>query len=91
MSFTIHRNNRKKIKKTLRYAWVTYSKNNTANVKCAFLLGEINETQLTADASKEIDACRFKDIINKNILDAYVNLRYKEIIGFKLLAARVSI
>ena len=38
MSFTIHRNKRKKIKKTLRYTLVTYSKNNTANVKCAFLL-----------------------------------------------------
>ena len=70
---------------------MTYSKNKTAYIRCAFLLGEIYDTKLTADASKESDACRFKDIIMESILGAYFILIYKKIIGLKLLTARFCI
>ena len=53
MILTINRN---KKRKSVIYTWVTYSKNKTANIRCAFHLGEINDTKLTADASKESDA-----------------------------------
>ena len=70
---TIHNNIQQR--NALRETWLTHSKNNTANVRYAFLLGEINDAKLQADVIKESDL--FRDIIKEDFADVYSNLTYK--------------
>ena len=73
----------------LRETWLTYSKNNTASVRYAFLLGEIKDTKLKADIIKESDF--YRDIIKADFVDVYSNLTYKTIMGFKWAATKCGV
>ena len=87
MIFTVHKNVHQR--NALRETWLTYSKNNTASVRYVFLLGEISNTKLNADVSKESDM--FRDIIKEDFVDVYANLTYKTIMGFKWVATKCGV
>ena len=84
---TVHNNVQQR--NALRETWLTYSKNNTASVRYAFLLGEIKNTKLKADIIKESDL--YRDIIKEDFLDVYSNLTYKTIMGFKWAATKCGV
>ena len=84
---TVHRNIIQR--NTLRETWLTHSKNNSANVRYAFLLGEIKDAKLQEDVRKE--SKQFEDIIKEDFVDAYSNLTYKTIMGFKWAATRCDV
>ena len=84
---TIHNNIQQR--NALRETWLTYSKNNTANVRYAFLLGEINDAKLQADVIKESDL--FRDIIKEDFADVYSNLTYKTMMGFKWAVTKCGV
>lgn len=77
--FTGHNNTLRR--QTYRETWLTYSKNNTANVRYAFLLGEVADVGLKEAVQKESEI--FGDIIKENFVDTYGNLTYKTVMGFK--------
>ena len=82
-------NNNVQQRNVLRETWLTHSKNNTANVRYSFLLGEINDAQLQADVIKE--SYLFRDIIKENFIDMYSNLTYKTMMGFKWAATKCGV
>ena len=84
---TVHNNVQQR--NALRETWLTYSKNNTAHVRYAFLLGEIKDTKLKADVIKE--SVMFRDIIKEDFVDVYSNLTYKTIMGLKWAATKCGI
>ena len=84
---TIHNNIQQR--NALRETWLTHSKNNTANVRYAFLLGEVNDAKLKADVIKESDL--FRDIIKEDFVDVYSNLTYKTMMGFKWAATKCGV
>ena len=84
---TVHENIHRRT--ALRDTWLTHTKNNTANVRYAFLLGEINDTMVQADIVKENDA--FRDIIKEDFVDVYSNLTYKTLMGFKWAAIKCDV
>lgn len=77
--FTGHNNTLRR--QTYRETWLTYSKNNTANVRYAFLFGEVTDIGLRETVQKESEI--FGDIIKESFVDTYGNLTYKTIMGFK--------
>lgn len=79
---TVHTN--KLERNTLRETWLTNSKNNSADVRYAFLFGEIQNTTLQESLFRESE--QFKDIIQENFVDVYSNLTYKTLMGFKWAA-----
>ena len=87
MILTVHDNILQR--NALRETWLTYSQNNSANVRYAFLLGEIQDTKLQEDVLKENQ--QFGDIIKEDFRDAYVNLTYKTIMGFKWAATKCDV
>ena len=84
---TVHKNVQQR--NTLRETWLTYSKNNTARIRYAFLLGEIKDAKLKTDFGKENDL--YRDIIKEDFVDVYINLTYKTVMGFKWAATKCSI
>ena len=84
---TVHKNIIQR--NALRETWLTYSKNNSANVRYAFLLGEIKDAKLQEDVRKE--SVLFGDIIKEDFMDVYSNLTYKTIMGFKWAAIRCKV
>jgi len=72
----------------LRRTWLTYTKNNTGNVRYAFLLGESN---CTAHKQSVIDEnTLFRDIIKEDFVDSYQNVTYKTIMGLKWVSQKCS-
>ena len=84
---TVHSNVQQR--NTLRETWLTYSRNNTASVRYAFLLGEIKDAKLKADIIKESD--QFRDIIKEDFVDVYSNLTYKTMMGFKWATTKCGV
>lgn len=84
--FTIHKNVEER--SALRTTWLSYTKNNSANVRYAFLLGETNETRYKQAVLNENQ--RFRDIIKEDFIDKYTNLTYKTIMGFKYAATKCA-
>ena len=84
---TVHNNTLKR--HSLRETWLTYSQNNSANVRYAFLFGKIQSTELQDLLSKESET--FEDIVQENFKQAYSNLTYKTIMGFKWAASYCSV
>ena len=84
---TVHNNIQQR--NALRETWLTHSKNNTSNIRYAFLLGEIKDAKLKADVVKESDL--FRDIIKEDFVDVYSNLTYKTIMGFKWAATKCGV
>lgn len=84
---TVHANSLQR--QTLRETWLTFSKNNTANVRYAFLLGEVKDSKLQEDVLKESQ--RFGDIIKEDFVDSYSNLTYKTIMGFKWASTKCGV
>ena len=84
---TVHSNTL--ARNALRETWLTYSRNNSANARYAFLLGENQNTELQEVLSKESE--QFGDIVQENFVDAYSNLTYKTIMGYKWAASYCSV
>ena len=68
-------------RQALRDTWLTYSRNNTANVRYIFLFGNVNNSTLQDAIIAESNT--FHDILQENFIDSYENLTYKTIMGFK--------
>ena len=71
-----HRINRQ----SLRDSWLTYSQNNTSNMRYIFILGETSDIALFQKLIKEAE--EYKDIVIANFQDTYRNLTLKTIAGF---------
>ena len=84
---TAHKNIQQR--NALRETWLTHTKNNTANVRYAFLLGEVKDTKLQADIAKESGV--YNDIIKEDFVDVYSNLTYKTRMGFKWAATKCGV
>ena len=84
---TVHKNIQQR--NALRETWLTHTKNNTANVRYAFLLGEVKDNKLQADIMKESGV--YNDIIKEDFVDVYSNLTYKTIMGFKWAATKCGV
>ncbi|XP_061185755.1 beta-1,3-galactosyltransferase 1-like [Saccostrea echinata] len=76
---TIHAN--REARDTLRQTWLTPTKNNTSDIRYAFLLGNTSDPNL----NKRIEAENmiYHDILQEDFVDAYMNLTYKTIMAFK--------
>lgn len=81
---TTHKNI--KARTALRSTWLSHTKNNTANIRHAFLLGETPDVRYHPVVLKENDL--FHDIIKEDFIDSYKNLTYKTIMGFKWAATK---
>ncbi|KAL4229093.1 UDP-GalNAc beta-1 [Mactra antiquata] len=79
---TVHRNLNQR--NALRRTWLTLSKNNTSNVRYAFLLGETSDVRYRKLVIEENNL--YHDIIKEDFVDSYLNLTYKTIMGFKWTA-----
>ncbi|XP_052765650.1 beta-1,3-galactosyltransferase 1-like [Mya arenaria] len=77
--FTEHSNIDKRT--AVRRTWLSVSKNNTSEVRYAFVLGETEDTHLRDVILKENEI--YHDIIKENFKDSYRNLTYKTILGLK--------
>lgn len=77
--FTTH--TRKEQRDAIRQTWITHARNNTGNVRYVFLLGNSNETELNRAVIEENTI--YSDLLQENCTDAYLNLTYKTLMGFK--------
>ncbi|KAK3107791.1 hypothetical protein FSP39_022241 [Pinctada imbricata] len=66
---------------TIRKTWVSDAKNNTGNIRYAFLLGYTKNKDAQTAVEKENE--EFHDIIQEDFVDAYLNLTYKTMMAFK--------
>jgi len=83
---TVHRN--VDARNAIRDTWLSVAKGNTANIRYVFLLGKIADERLT---SLVIEESKFyKDIIQEDFKDSYVNLTLKSIMGYKWAATKCS-
>ncbi|XP_060567640.1 beta-1,3-galactosyltransferase 1-like [Ruditapes philippinarum] len=65
----------------IRRTWLSYSKNNTGNIRYAFLLGKPTNDVFHETVVQENNV--YHDIIKEDFIDTYMNLTYKTIMGFK--------
>lgn len=72
----------------LRKTWLTVAKNNTANIRYVFLLGFTANSDLNKNVLEE--NMKYKDIIQEDFKDAYMNLTIKTIMGYKWAATKCS-
>ncbi|KAK3597982.1 hypothetical protein CHS0354_042333 [Potamilus streckersoni] len=79
---TAHENNEQR--NAIRQTWLTISKNNTANVRYAFILGETKDKSLREKIMLENSV--HKDFLMENFIDSYSNLTLKTIMSFKYAA-----
>lgn len=75
-------------RKAIRSTWLTHAKNNTANVRYVFLLG--NTTNKVLSESVEKEAKIHRDIIKEDFIDAYMNLTLKTLMGFRWVTTYCS-
>lgn len=73
---------------SLRSTWLSFTKGNTANIRYAFLLGETDDKRNREEILREDDI--YHDIIKEDFNDAYLNLTYKTIMGFKWAATKCA-
>ncbi|XP_053388279.1 beta-1,3-galactosyltransferase 1-like [Mercenaria mercenaria] len=83
---TTHKNKNERM--ALRSTWLSYTKNNTSNVRYAFLLGEIDDDKIRIAVLKENSV--YHDIVKEDFIDMYSNLTYKTIMGFKWASTKCS-
>lgn len=76
---TVHAN--REARDTLRQTWLTPTKNNTSDIRYAFLLGNTKDQNLQKKV--EAENAIFHDILQEDFVDAYMNLTYKTIMAFK--------
>ena len=76
---TVHQN--RQARDTLRQTWLTPTKNNTADIRYAFLLGSTPNKDLQKKVEEE--NAIFHDILQEDFKDSYFNLTYKSIMSFK--------
>lgn len=79
MIFTEHKNYEQRM--AIRNTWLTYAKNNTANVRYAFFLGNTKNISDHESIAKENKV--HKDILKEDFMDSYNNLTHKTLMGFK--------
>ncbi|XP_060567639.1 beta-1,3-galactosyltransferase 1-like [Ruditapes philippinarum] len=77
--FTEHKNFEQR--DVIRRTWLSYSRNNTGNIRYAFLLGKPTSDDLHEQVIQENNV--YHDIIKEDFVDTYMNLTYKTIMGFK--------
>ena len=77
--FTEHK--RKENRDTVRETWISPYKQNTGNIRYAFLLGYTNDAEAQKATEKENEI--HHDIIQEDFIDAYKNLTYKTMMAFK--------
>lgn len=65
----------------IRKTWISFTIQNTANVRYVFLLGEASSNEMHTSIVNESET--YKDIIQEDFNDTYANLTYKSIMGFK--------
>lgn len=65
---------------TLRKTWLTRTKQNTAKVRYAFILGWSANSQLRKYVARESEI--YRDIVIADFMDSYSNLTYKTIAAF---------
>lgn len=65
---------------TLRKTWLTRTKQNTAKVRYAFILGLSANSQLRKYVARESEI--YRDIVMADFMDSYSNLTYKTIAAF---------
>lgn len=65
----------------IRATWASTSKNNTGNVRYAFLLGKIDDEKKMLATQNE--SAEFGDLIMEDFRDSYANLTYKTVMGMK--------
>ena len=81
---TVHQN--VKARNAIRETWLSYSKNNTGNVRYVFLLGEVKDI---AQREKVVtENSMYHDIIKEDFVDTYMNLTYKTVMGYKWAATK---
>ena len=83
---TIHKSSPKR--DAIRQTWLTHTKNNTGDVRYAFLFGTIHDANLQEALVKENDI--HHDIIQEDFADAYTNLTFKTVMAFKYATVRCA-
>lgn len=81
---TIHAN--REARDTLRQTWLTPTKNNTADIRYAFLLGTTPDQNLQKKVEEENAV--YHDILQEDFVDKYMNLTYKTIMAFKWASSK---
>ncbi|KAJ8313333.1 hypothetical protein KUTeg_009119 [Tegillarca granosa] len=76
---TSHKNRQQR--EAIRKTWLTYAKNNTANVRYAFLLGFTYDKTIRLTTYDE--AKKYNDIIIEDFIDSYGNLTHKSMMAFR--------
>ena len=84
--FSTH--SKRKQREALRQTWLTYSKNNTGNVRYAFMFGNIKSSIENRLLKEESD--RYGDIVQENFEDSYGNLTVKTIMAFKWASTKCT-
>lgn len=72
---------RKLQREAIRSTWTTYTRNNTANVRYAFVMGLSNNAYMNKQVYSE--HILFKDILQENFVDSYRNLTVKTVMALK--------
>lgn len=65
----------------IRETWLTHSKNNTGNVRYVFVFGLLKLKDFNDKIRTE--SLIYKDILQANFYESYLNLTYKTLSGFK--------
>ncbi|XP_033758590.1 beta-1,3-galactosyltransferase 1-like isoform X1 [Pecten maximus] len=76
---SIHKNRERR--DMYRKTWLTYTKNNTADIRYAFIFGDINDTDANAALLEESKL--YNDILQEDFHDSYTNLSIKTMMAFK--------
>lgn len=64
-----------------RDTWLTYTKNNTADIRYAFIFGNRNDTEANTALLEESKL--YNDILQEDFYDSYTNLSIKTMMAFK--------
>lgn len=87
MIFTTHA--RRLQRDTIRRTWMSIAKNNTApNIRYVFLLGGTADDSLSKSVIEENNLNH--DIIKEDFVDAYQNLTYKTMMGYKWASTKCA-
>lgn len=83
---TVHQN--VEARNAVRETWMSPWVNNTLNVRYVFLLGETKDEKLRQSVMNE--SLIHDDILKEDFVDAYSNLTYKTIMGFKWVSTHCA-
>ncbi|XP_062574930.1 beta-1,3-galactosyltransferase 1-like [Saccostrea cucullata] len=76
---TVHVNTEKR--KAIRETWLSYFRENTGQVRYAFLLGMTSDK--TLQVALETESATYRDIIQEDFVDSYNNLTLKTMMAFR--------